>query len=143
MKKRDRAPRARVDLKTDCARARTRDYSVRVPAGFQGRRTSRLLSKQRKEGDNKKKKTVKKKERERERGRRRVDWKKKEGGLEEKNIYIYIYTYIGKKRDANIFHWTGMKSTGESAQKVSLHQRQVITYTPRDAGIQGGGELPG
>jgi len=45
------------------------------------------------------------------------------------------------ERDANIFA-SRRSQRGESVQKVSLRQRQVITYTYED-GIQGGGELPG
>lgn len=45
------------------------------------------------------------------------------------------------ERDANIFA-SRRSQRGESVQKVSLRQRQVITYT-HEGGIQGGGELPG
>lgn len=45
------------------------------------------------------------------------------------------------ERDANIFA-SRRSQQGESVQKVSLRQRQVITYT-HEGGIQGGGELPG
>lgn len=44
-------------------------------------------------------------------------------------------------RDANVFA-SRRSQRGESVQKVSLRQRQVITYT-HEGGIQGGGELPG
>lgn len=47
--------------------------------------------------------------------RRRVDWKKRRG----------IYW---KETRCKCIRFT-VKSTGESVQKVSLHQRQVITYT--------------
>lgn len=52
---------------------------------------------------------------------------------------------IGKMADEmQIYSLHGEKSTGAKvcAEKVSLRQRQVITYT-HEGGIQGGGELPG
>lgn len=52
---------------------------------------------------------------ERAKKRRRVDWKKK------RKIYW-------KETRCKCIRLT-VKSTGESVQKVSLHQRQVITYT--------------
>jgi len=45
------------------------------------------------------------------------------------------------ERDANIFA-SRRNQRGKSVQKVSLCQRQVITYTHENE-IQGGGELPG
>lgn len=46
--------------------------------------------------------------------------------------------------EMQIYSLHGEKSTGAKvcAEKVSLRQRQVITYT-HEGGIQGGGELPG
>lgn len=90
--------------------------AVREPAGFQGRRTSRLLSNQRKEKEK----------------------KKKEGGewigRKRENIHI------GRKRDANVF--AGEVNGRKCAEGQSPSATGDYIYA-RDAGIQGGGELPG
>lgn len=58
---------------------------------------------------------AKRKRKEKKKRRRRVDWKKKRK----------IYILEGNEMQM----YSLVKSTGESVQKVSLHQRQVITYT--------------